>query len=121
MYSMCASRSPSAPMKPSRMARIVKLLSMTVEAPLMIDSTEPDVIARALEHVPGRAVVNSVNLEAGRAKIDALLPVVKQFGAAVVALTIDETGMAKTRERSSRSPAASTTSRSPSSASSPAI
>jgi 5-methyltetrahydrofolate--homocysteine methyltransferase len=44
-------------------------------------------------------VVNSVNLEAGRAKIDALLPVVKQFGAAVVALTIDETGMAKTRER----------------------
>ncbi len=82
-----------------QMARVVKLLSMTVEAPLMIDSTEPEVIARALEHVPGRAVVNSVNLEAGRAKIDALLPVVKQFGAAVVALTIDETGMAKTRER----------------------
>ncbi len=82
-----------------QMSRIVKLLSMTVEAPLMIDSTEPDVIARALEHVPGRAVVNSVNLEAGRAKIDALLPVVKRFGAAVVALTIDETGMAKTRER----------------------
>ncbi len=82
-----------------QMSRVVKLLSMTVEAPLMIDSTEPDVIARALEHVPGRAVVNSVNLEAGRAKIDALLPVVKRFGAAVVALTIDETGMAKTRER----------------------
>jgi 5-methyltetrahydrofolate--homocysteine methyltransferase len=82
-----------------QMARVVKLLSMTVEAPLMLDSTEPDVIARALEHVPGRAVVNSVNLEAGRGKIDALLPVVKHHGAAVVALTIDENGMAKTRAR----------------------
>jgi 5-methyltetrahydrofolate--homocysteine methyltransferase len=83
----------------AQMARIVKLLSMTVEAPLMLDSTEPDVIARALEHVPGRAIVNSVNLEGGRARIDALLPVVKRHGAAVVALTIVEQGMAKTRAR----------------------
>ena len=83
----------------AQMARVVKLLSMTVEAPLMIDSTEADVVARALEHVPGRAVINSVNLEGGRARIDALLPVARRHGAAVVALTIDEEGMAKTRAR----------------------
>jgi len=82
-----------------QMARVVKLLSMSVETPLMIDSTEADVVARALEHVPGRAIVNSINMENGRARIDAVLPLVKQHGAAVVALTIDEAGMAKTRER----------------------
>ncbi|HEX6534662.1 MAG TPA: methionine synthase [Gemmatimonadaceae bacterium] len=82
-----------------QMARVVKLLSMSVEAPLMIDSTEPEVIRRALEHVPGRALVNSINMENGRQRIDAVLPLVKRHGAAVVALTIDEQGMAKTRER----------------------
>ena len=82
-----------------QMSRVVKLLSMSVETPLMIDSTEAEVIARALEHVPGRAIVNSINMENGRARIDAVLPLVKQHGAAVVALTIDETGMAKTRQR----------------------
>ncbi|MGH7647787.1 MAG: methionine synthase [Gemmatimonadaceae bacterium] len=82
-----------------QMSRVVKLLSMSVETPLMIDSTEADVIARALEHVPGRAIVNSINMENGRARIDAVLPLVKQHGAAVVALTIDEVGMAKTRQR----------------------
>ena len=82
-----------------QMARVVKLLSMSVETPLMIDSTEADVIARALEHIPGRALVNSVNMENGRARLDAVLPLVKRHGAAVVALTIDEAGMAKTRAR----------------------
>ncbi|HEX6814933.1 MAG TPA: methionine synthase [Gemmatimonadaceae bacterium] len=82
-----------------QMARVVKLLSMSVETPLMIDSTEADVIGRALEHVPGRAIVNSINMENGRVRIDAVLPLVKQHGAAVVALTIDEAGMAKTRQR----------------------
>ncbi|HEU4643893.1 MAG TPA: homocysteine S-methyltransferase family protein [Gemmatimonadaceae bacterium] len=82
-----------------QMARVAKLLSMSVEAPLMIDSTEPEVIARALEHIPGRALVNSINMENGRTRIDAVLPLVKKHGAAVVALTIDEQGMAKTRQR----------------------
>ncbi len=82
-----------------QMARVAKLLSMSVEAPLMIDSTEPDVIARALEHVPGRAIVNSINMENKRARIEAVLPIVKRHGAAVVALTIDEQGMAKTCAR----------------------
>ncbi|HET7585725.1 MAG TPA: methionine synthase [Gemmatimonadaceae bacterium] len=82
-----------------QMARVAKLLSMSVEAPLMIDSTEPAVIARALEHVPGRAIVNSINMENGRERMAAVLPLVKRHGAAVVALTIDEQGMAKTCER----------------------
>ncbi|MGH7624287.1 MAG: methionine synthase [Gemmatimonadaceae bacterium] len=82
-----------------QMAQTVKLLSMSVETPLMIDSTEPDVVARALEHIPGRAIVNSINMENGTTRIEAVLPLVKRHGAAVVALTIDEAGMAKTRER----------------------
>ena len=82
-----------------QMAKVVKLLSMTVETPLMIDSTEAAVIERALEHVPGRAIVNSINMENGRKRIDAVVPLAKKHGAALVALTIDEIGMAKTRER----------------------
>jgi 5-methyltetrahydrofolate--homocysteine methyltransferase len=82
-----------------QMAEVVRLLSMSVESPIMIDSTEVDVIQAALEHVPGRAIVNSINMENGRKRIDSVLPVVKKHGAAVVALTIDEVGMAKTGER----------------------
>jgi 5-methyltetrahydrofolate--homocysteine methyltransferase len=82
-----------------QMAQVVKLLSMSVETPLMIDSTEASVIERALEHVPGRAIINSINMENGRARIDAVVPLAKKHGAALVALTIDEVGMAKTRER----------------------
>ncbi len=81
------------------MAQVVKLLSMSVETPLMIDSTEADVIARALEHVPGRAIINSINMENGRKRIDAVVPLARKHGAALVALTIDEAGMAHTRER----------------------
>jgi 5-methyltetrahydrofolate--homocysteine methyltransferase len=82
-----------------QMARVVKLLSSSVETPLMIDSTEAHVIDAALQRVPGRAIVNSINMENGRARIEAVLPLVKKYGAAVVALTIDEIGMAKTRAR----------------------
>jgi 5-methyltetrahydrofolate--homocysteine methyltransferase len=82
-----------------QMAKVVKLLSMSVESPIMIDSTERDVIERALEHVPGRAIINSINMENGRKRIDAVVPLAKKHGAALVALTIDEDGMAKSRER----------------------
>jgi 5-methyltetrahydrofolate--homocysteine methyltransferase len=80
------------------MREIVRRLAQSIEAPLMIDSTEPKVLEVALENYPGRAIVNSVHLESGRAKIDAVLPMVVEHGAAVVALTIDETGMAKTAQ-----------------------
>jgi 5-methyltetrahydrofolate--homocysteine methyltransferase len=82
-----------------QMAQVVRLLSQSVEAPLMIDSTEPDVIARALEHVPGRAMVNSINMENGRKRIETVVPIAKKHGAALVALTIDEAGMARTAAR----------------------
>src|SRR5690242_18519523 len=82
-----------------QMSKVVKLLSMSVETPLMIDSTEANVIEAALEHVPGRAIINSINMENGRKRIDAVVPLAKKHGAALVALTIDEIGMAKTRER----------------------
>jgi len=82
-----------------QMSKVVKLLSMGVETPLVIDSTEANVIESALEHIPGRGIVNSINMENGRKRIDAVVPLVKKHGAAVIALTIDEIGMAKTRER----------------------
>ena len=82
-----------------QMAAVVKLLSMSVETPLMIDSTEASVLAAALEHVPGRAIINSINMENGRKRIDDVVPLAKKHGAALVALTIDPVGMAKTRER----------------------
>jgi 5-methyltetrahydrofolate--homocysteine methyltransferase len=83
----------------AQMRKLVKLLAQSVEAPLVIDSTEADVIQAALEQYPGRAIVNSINLENGRARIEAVLPHVVEHGAAVIALTIDEQGMAKTAER----------------------
>ncbi|MBN1201484.1 MAG: methionine synthase [Anaerolineae bacterium] len=82
-----------------QMQQVVKKLSMGVDAPLMIDSTEPDVIDAALCLYPGRGIINSVNLENGRERIDTLLPIARRHGAAVVALTIDEIGMAKTAAR----------------------
>ena len=56
-------------------------------------------IEAALERIPGRAIVNSINLEAGRDKADRVIPLAKAHGAALIALTIDEVGMAKTAER----------------------
>src|SRR5687768_10618264 len=82
-----------------QMASVVKLLSMSVETPIMVDSTEAGVIAKALEHIPGRAIINSINMENGRKRIDDVVPLAKKHGAALVALTIDPVGMAKTRER----------------------
>ena len=85
--------------EPEQMAKTVKKLSMGVEAPLVIDSTEPDVIKAALEVYPGRAIINSINMENGRQRIESVIPLAIEHGAAVVALTIDEIGMGKTTER----------------------
>ena len=82
-----------------QMRLLAKRISLTQPAPIQVDSTEPEVIERALEQIPGRAIVNSVNLEAGRDKLDRVVPVALAHGAALIALTIDETGMAKTAAR----------------------
>ncbi|MDQ3605337.1 MAG: methionine synthase [Gemmatimonadota bacterium] len=86
------------PDEAEQMRTLVKLLSQGVEAPLCIDSTEVDVIEAALKQSPGRALVNSINLENGRERIDAVLPHVAAHGAAVIALVIDRDlgGMTKT-------------------------
>lgn len=82
-----------------QMRRVVKKLATAIEAPLVIDSTEANVIDVALKTYPGRAIVNSINMERGMARIDEVMPIVSAHGAAVVALTIDEIGMAHTVER----------------------
>jgi 5-methyltetrahydrofolate--homocysteine methyltransferase len=82
-----------------QMSEVVARISLTQPAPVQIDSTEPDVIKAALERTPGRAIVNSVNLEAGRDKLDVVAPLAKAHGAALIALTIDEVGMGKTADR----------------------
>src|ERR687897_858646 len=82
-----------------QMRLVAKKVSLTQPAPIQVDSTEPEVIERALEQIPGRAIVNSINLEAGRDKLDRVVPIAMAHGAALIALTIDEIGMGKTRER----------------------
>lgn len=70
-----------------------------VTAPLMIDSTQIDVLESALKLIGGRAIINSINLEDGEEKFDKICELANRFGAALVALTIDEEGMAKTVDR----------------------
>ncbi|HET6571270.1 MAG TPA: dihydropteroate synthase, partial [Solirubrobacterales bacterium] len=82
-----------------QMAAVVERISLTQPAPIQVDSTEPEVIEAALEKIPGRAIVNSVNLEAGPDKANVVAPLAKAHGAALIALTIDEVGMAKTADR----------------------
>jgi 5-methyltetrahydrofolate--homocysteine methyltransferase len=81
-----------------QMRKLVKKLSLAVEAPLVFDSTEASAIKAALEVYPGRAIVNSINMERGRERIEAVLPLVVEHGSAVVALAIDEIGMAHTAD-----------------------
>src|SRR4051812_16904259 len=82
-----------------QMRQVVERISLTQPAPIQVDSTEPEVIERALEQIPGRAIVNSVNLEAGEDKLNVVAPLAVAHGAALIALTIDEVGMAKTADR----------------------
>ena len=82
-----------------QMRRVAERVSLSQPAPIQIDSTEPHVIEAALEQIPGRAIVNSINLEAGRDKLDRVVPIALAHGACLIALTIDEVGMAKTAER----------------------
>jgi len=81
------------------MRKVVKKLEMGVDVPLVIDTTELDVLEIALKTAPGRCLINSTHLEAGRAKADKVFKLAKEHNAAVIVLTIDEGGMAKTREK----------------------
>jgi len=75
---------------------ILEKIATRVPAPILVDSTEADVVEEALKRIPGKAIINSINLEDGEKRTSKVLPMAKRFGAAVIALTIDEDGMALT-------------------------
>lgn len=80
------------------MAELAGRLGTRSTMPVVLDSTEPEVIEAGLCRLGGRAVINSINLEDGEAKMAALCPLAKKFGAACIALLIDEEGQARTVE-----------------------
>jgi 5-methyltetrahydrofolate--homocysteine methyltransferase len=81
------------------MSSILEKVATRVPAPVLVDSTEADVIEEALKRIPGKAIINSINLEDGEKRTSKVLPMAKRYGAAVIALTIDEDGMALTAEK----------------------
>lgn len=84
------------------MSAVMSRFATAVNLPIMVDSTQIDVMEEALKRLGGRAIINSVNLEDGEEKFDRVCVLAKRYGAALVALTIDEdreAGMAKTAER----------------------
>ena len=83
------------------MQELASRLATASTLPIVLDSTEPAVIKAGLEHLGGRSVINSVNYEDGdgpTSRFARIMPLVKEHGAAVVALTIDEQGQARTSE-----------------------
>lgn len=80
-------------------AKLVKLMNRGVLTPLCIDSTTPETIETALKCYGGKALINSINFEDGGDKAEKILTLAKKYGAAVIGLTIDESGMAETIER----------------------
>ncbi len=81
------------------MRKVVSRFATEVAVPLVIDSTETPVIEASLKLAGGKCVVNSINLEDGEQRCADVLPLCRKYGAAVIALTIDEEGMAKTAGR----------------------
>ena len=83
------------------MHELASRLATSSTLPIVLDSTEPAVLKAGLEHLGGRSVINSVNYEDGdgpTSRFAKIMPLVREHGAAVVALTIDETGQARTQE-----------------------
>jgi 5-methyltetrahydrofolate--homocysteine methyltransferase len=81
------------------MNAVLEKIATRVPAPILVDSTEANVIEEALKRIPGKPVINSINLEDGEKRTSQVLPMARRYGAAVIALTIDEQGMALTAER----------------------
>ena len=87
------------------MTQVVSRLASASTLPLVIDSTEPAVLQAGMELIGGRPVVNSVNFEDGdgpESRFGRIMPLVKEHGAAVIALTIDKDGQARTAEHKVR-------------------
>ncbi|MEZ6139237.1 MAG: homocysteine S-methyltransferase family protein [Zavarzinella sp.] len=80
------------------MKEIIRRYNAVITKPMMIDSTEWQVIEASLKLCSGKPIINSINLEEGRNKLDIVVPLAKKYGAALVALTIDEVGQADTAQ-----------------------
>jgi len=80
------------------MEQFLKYVTKKIKVPLVIDSTDPNVIELGLKHSQGKAIINSINLEDGEEKFERVVPLVHKYGAAAVVGTIDEKGMAVRRE-----------------------
>lgn len=85
--------------EPNDMTALVKIINKELYIPLELDSTNLEALEAGLKHYAGRAVINSINLEDGGEKAIKTLNLAKDFGAALICLTIDENGMAKTRKK----------------------
>ena len=81
------------------MNAVLEKIATRVPAPILIDSTEAEVIEEALKRIPGKSIINSINLEDGEKRTSRVLPMARRYGAAVIALTIDEDGMALTADK----------------------
>ena len=81
------------------MVNFMKEVGQKVKVPFVIDSTDEKVIEESLKYSQGKAIINSINLEDGEERFDAVLPIVKKYGASIVIGTIDEKGMAVDRHR----------------------
>ena len=80
------------------MTGLVKKLSIEIEAPLVIDSTDPLVVESALRQIPGKPIINSINLEGDGNRFHKLAPLMEKFGVPAIAMCIGPQGMAKTAE-----------------------
>src|SRR3989338_11450379 len=76
---------------------VISRLNQQVTVPIMVDSTEAPVIEEALKRISGKVIINSINLEDGEERMRKVCPLAKRYGAGLIALTIDEKGMAKDR------------------------
>jgi 5-methyltetrahydrofolate--homocysteine methyltransferase len=83
----------------SFMLNLVKRLSLEIDAPLVIDSTDPEVIESAVIQIPGKPVINSINLEGDGSRFEKLAPIMAKYGLPAVALCIGPNGMAKTHQQ----------------------
>ena len=81
------------------MLNLVKRLSLEIDAPLVIDSTDPDVIKSSVEQIPGRPIINSINLEGDGSRFEKLAPIMAKYGLPAIALCIGPDGMAKTPQQ----------------------
>lgn len=81
------------------MENFIKEVVKKVKVPLVIDSTDEKVIEKALKYSQGKAIINSINLEDGEERFEAIVPLIHRYGAAVVVGTIDEEGMGVSAER----------------------